>query len=81
MNLGAGIAGKASATVFASPMRYTACLTENVEHTPWETLAVSRGYCAGRQRDHVRDGRKPAAALRRREHRAASGCCAASRTR
>jgi hypothetical protein len=46
MNLGAGLAGKASATVFSSPIRYTACLTENVEHTPWETLAVSRGYAA-----------------------------------
>jgi hypothetical protein len=44
MNLGAGLPGKASATVFGSPIRYTACLTENVEHTPWETLAVSRGY-------------------------------------
>src|SRR5215213_10979911 len=44
MNLGAGLAGKASATVFATPLRYTACLTENVERTPWETLAVSRGY-------------------------------------
>jgi hypothetical protein len=46
MNLGAGLAGKASATVFASPIRYTACLAENVAHTPWETLAVSRGYSA-----------------------------------
>jgi len=44
MNLGAGLAGKASATVFSSPIRYTACLTENVAQTPWETLAVSRGY-------------------------------------
>ena len=47
MNLGAGLAGKVSATVFSSPIRYTACLTENVAHTPWETLAVSRGYAAG----------------------------------
>ncbi len=43
-NLGAGLPGKASATVFSSPIRYTACLTENVALTPWETLAVSRGY-------------------------------------
>jgi len=46
MNLGAGLAGRASATVFSSPIRYTACLTENVAQTPWETLAVSRGYSA-----------------------------------
>ncbi len=44
LNLGGGIAGLASATVFSSPIRYTACLTENVAHSPWETLAVSRGY-------------------------------------
>jgi hypothetical protein len=44
MNLGAGLAGKASATVFSSPIRYTACITENVALSPWETIAVSRGY-------------------------------------
>ena len=46
LNLGGGIAGRASATVFASPLRYTACLAENIERTPWESLAVSRGYSA-----------------------------------
>src|SRR5688572_25504595 len=46
MNLGGGIAGVGSATVFATPLRYTACVTENVERSPWETLAVSRGYLA-----------------------------------
>lgn len=44
LNLGGGISGLASATIFSSPMRYTACLTENVDNSPWETLAVSRGY-------------------------------------
>jgi len=44
LNLGGGIAGLASATIFSSPMRYTACLTENMELTPWDSLAVSRGY-------------------------------------
>ena len=44
MNLGGGIAGLASATIFATPMRYTACLTENIERSPWESLAVSKGY-------------------------------------
>ena len=46
MNLGGGIPGVASATVFATPLRYTACITENVEKMPWETLAESRGYPA-----------------------------------
>jgi hypothetical protein len=44
LNLGGGIPGIASATIFATPMRYTACITENVERTPWETLAASKGY-------------------------------------
>ncbi len=46
MNLGGGIAGVASATIFATPLRYTACITENAERSPWETLAVSKGYRA-----------------------------------
>ncbi len=44
MNLGGGLAGLASATVFGSPIRYTACLTENMALTPWETLAQAHGY-------------------------------------
>ena len=44
MNLGGGIPGVGSATVFSTPLRYTACLTENVERSPWETIAESRGY-------------------------------------
>src|SRR3954470_23080276 len=39
MNLGAGLRGKASATVFSSPIRYTACLTENTALSPWPSLA------------------------------------------
>ncbi|MBC7780060.1 MAG: hypothetical protein H7125_08135, partial [Proteobacteria bacterium] len=44
LNLGGGMAGIASATIFATPMRYTACITENIERSPWESLAVSKGY-------------------------------------
>ena len=46
LNVGDGITGGASATIFSSPLRYTACLAENTELIPWETLAVSRGYAA-----------------------------------
>ena len=46
LNLGGGIPGVGSATVFSTPLRYTACLAENTERSPWETLAVSRGYPA-----------------------------------
>jgi hypothetical protein len=45
-NLGGGIPGVASATIFATPLRYTACITENTARSPWETLAVARGYAA-----------------------------------
>ena len=45
-NLGGGIPGVASATIFATPLRYTACMTENTARSPWETLAVARGYAA-----------------------------------
>jgi len=38
LNLGGGIAGIGSATIFATPMRYTACIAENTAQTPWETL-------------------------------------------
>ena len=44
LNLGGGIAGVASATVFATPLRYTACITENTERSPWETIAAARGH-------------------------------------
>src|SRR6478735_5644844 len=44
LNLGGGLPGVDTATVFSTPLRYTACLTENTERSPWETLAVSRGY-------------------------------------
>jgi len=46
LNLGGGLPGVASATIFATPMRYTACLTENMADSPWESLAVSQGYAA-----------------------------------
>ncbi|OGA51375.1 MAG: hypothetical protein A3G24_19660 [Betaproteobacteria bacterium RIFCSPLOWO2_12_FULL_62_13] len=44
LNLGGGMTGLGSSTVFSSPLRYTACLTENMEHSPWESLGVSLGY-------------------------------------
>src|SRR5688500_6149652 len=50
LNLGGGISGRASATVFSSPFRYTACVAENLADSPWESLAVSRGYS---DRDNV----------------------------
>jgi hypothetical protein len=44
LNLGGGIAGIGSATVFGTPLRYTACVTEQLERSPWESLAASKGY-------------------------------------
>jgi hypothetical protein len=47
LNLGGGMPGVASATIFGTPSRYTACLAENLEQSPWESLAVSKGYAPG----------------------------------
>jgi len=44
LNLGGGLPGLASATVFGTPLRYTGCLTENQADSPWESLAVANGY-------------------------------------
>ena len=44
MNIGQGIPGVSSMTVFGMPSRFTYCLTENDEDRPWESLAVSKGY-------------------------------------
>jgi hypothetical protein len=44
LNVGGGIAGVASATIFGTPLRYTACCTENLALSPWESLAVAHGY-------------------------------------
>src|ERR1043166_9898642 len=47
LNLGGAIAGTSEADVLGSPLRYTACITENVELSPWESLAASKGYAPG----------------------------------
>ena len=44
LNVGDGIPGGSSATIFSSPIRYSACLTENTELSPWDSLAVAHGY-------------------------------------
>ena len=44
MNLGAGIPGVSSMTIFGMPSRFTYCLAENMEDHPWESLSVSKGY-------------------------------------
>ena len=46
MNIGAGLPGISSMTVFGMPSRFTYCLTENSEYYPWESLSVSKGYSA-----------------------------------
>ena len=44
MNIGSGLPGISSMTVFGMPSRFTYCLTENSEYNPWESLSVSKGY-------------------------------------
>lgn len=44
MNLGGGIPGVTSMSTFSQPSRYTYCIRENEEDSPWEPLSVTRGY-------------------------------------
>lgn len=46
LNLGGGVARTASMSIFSQPSRFTFCVAENEEESPWESLAVSRGYPA-----------------------------------
>ncbi len=46
MNLGAGIPGVTSMSTFSQPSRYTFCIRENEEDSPWEPLSVTRGHRA-----------------------------------
>ncbi len=43
-NLGGGIPGVASATCFGEPCRYSYCIAENEEESPWELLSVTKGF-------------------------------------
>ncbi len=43
-NLGGGVPGVASMTCFGQPARYSYCVAENEEESPWEPLSVSRGF-------------------------------------
>jgi hypothetical protein len=44
LNLGGGIPGVTSMSAFGQPSRYTYCIRENEEESPWEPLAVTRGF-------------------------------------
>jgi hypothetical protein len=46
MNLGAGLPGVTSMSTFSQPSRYTYCIRENEEESPWEPLSVTRGFRA-----------------------------------
>ncbi len=46
LNLGGGVARVACMSIFSQPSRFTFCVAENEEESPWESLAVSRGYAA-----------------------------------
>ncbi len=46
MNLGAGIPGVTSMSTFSQPSRYTYCIRENEDDSPWEPLSVTRGFRA-----------------------------------
>ena len=46
LNLGGGIPGLTSMSTFGQPSRYTYCIREHEEASPWEPLSVSNGFDA-----------------------------------
>ena len=44
LNLGGGVARVACMSIYSQPSRFTFCIAENEEDSPWESLAASRGY-------------------------------------
>lgn len=46
-NVGGAIPGHVSKSIHGQPGRYTMCIAENVENSPWEPLHVSLGFSAG----------------------------------
>src|SRR5712691_3017878 len=47
VNVGGAIPGVVSMSTFAHPGRYTYCIGEHEEASPWEPLAVEHGFAAG----------------------------------
>ncbi len=45
-NLGGGIPNICSMSTFSQPCRFTFCIRENEEESPWEPLSVTRGFHA-----------------------------------
>jgi hypothetical protein len=47
MNLGGGIPGITALSGFGGPWRYTYCIAENEEESPWHSYAQARGFGPG----------------------------------
>ncbi len=47
MNLGGGLPGISDMSCFGSPVKFTFCVRENEEMSPWHPLAVDRGFAEG----------------------------------
>ncbi|MFC1491031.1 hypothetical protein ACFLQ0_00370 [Nitrospinota bacterium] len=47
MNLGAGLPGISDMSCFGSPVKFSFCVRENEEMSPWHPLAVDRGFSEG----------------------------------
>ncbi len=46
LNVGGGIPGVTSLSGFGGPWRYTFCVAENEDESPWESYAQSKGFSA-----------------------------------
>jgi hypothetical protein len=47
MNLGGGLPGVSDMSCFGSPVKFTFCVRENEEMSPWPPLAAERGFAEG----------------------------------
>jgi hypothetical protein len=47
INIGGGVPGEKDMAVAGHPGKYTFCVAENEEESPWEPLHVERGFAAG----------------------------------
>jgi len=47
VNIGGAVPGVVSLSTFAHPGRYSYCIGENEEASPWESLAVEHGFAPG----------------------------------
>ncbi|MEE9275693.1 MAG: UGSC family (seleno)protein, partial [bacterium] len=63
MNLGGALPGISDMSTFGSPCKFTYCVRENEEQSPWPPLAADRGFGAGENVLTAMNGEAPRMAM------------------